>query len=496
MSLLMEALRKAEEAKRKGQTPNADASDDTNENSTLSLVPHERDVAAPQAAPESAPPPPDSASDSADEAPPRRELELEHEPIEEKQPPTRKRVRVNPASRQSEAQLAAASVFAAKQQTQKRTPAQNPLLLLLAVLLPAVGGTLWYLQQDSSSGILLNPDLASMDVANRTLEPLPAGQTASETQDGATAADGPAAGEPNQVATAGQLATDGAETQPPATATMPAAAAATAAPEPAANAAPPASQASIDAEDSAPPGTQRVAGTDAPAPQQTAPEPAPAVDTPEPGEATSTARLQVSLNREAPTVNSTLQSAWDTLQAGDLDAAARLYTAALQELPNNRDALLGLAVIQTRSGRLDEARRLYAQALTLNPQDPLARTGLLQTMTGSGSDIERELLGLRDSFPQLAPVHFALGNLYAARQRWSEAQSAYFDALTYANRSGNGPVSPDYAFNLAVSLEQLQQPRAALDYYRQAQAHAQQHAPGFDPALLRSRLAYLEQNLP
>lgn len=165
-------------------------------------------------------------------------------------------------------------------------------------------------------------------------------------------------------------------------------------------------------------------------------------------------------------------------------------------MPNNRDALLGLAVIYTRDGRLDEARRLYAQALTLNPQDPLARTGLLQTMTGSGSEIERELLSLRDSFPELAPIHFALGNLYAARQSWSDAQGAYFNALVFANRAGNGPVSPDYAFNLAVSLEQLQQPRAALDYYRQARTLAEERAPGFDPALLRSRLAFLEQNLP
>src|SRR5690606_9769795 len=168
----------------------------------------------------------------------------------------------------------------------------------------------------------------------------------------------------------------------------------------------------------------------------------------------------------------------------------------LRTLPNNRDALLGLAVVHTRSGRLDAARRLYAQALTLNPKDPLARTGLLQTMAEGGSDIERELLSLRDAYPQLAPVHFALGNLYAARQRWSDAQSAYFDALVLANRAGDGPVSPDYAFNLAVSLEQLQQPRAALEYYRQAQTLAQQVAPGFDPALLRSRLAFLEQNLP
>jgi hypothetical protein len=52
-------------------------------------------------------------------------------------------------------------------------------------------------------------------------------------------------------------------------------------------------------------------------------------------------------------------------------------------------------------------------------------------------------------------------------------------------------VHPDYAFNLAVSLEQLNEPRAALDYYRRAQALATEVTPGFDPQLLNSRLDYL-----
>jgi tetratricopeptide (TPR) repeat protein len=99
-------------------------------------------------------------------------------------------------------------------------------------------------------------------------------------------------------------------------------------------------------------------------------------------------------------------------------------------------------------------------------------------------------------YPNLAPLHFALGNFHAGQQRWSEAQSAYFDALLHANRDTLNPVSPDYAFNLAVSLEQLQQPQAALNYYRQALSLSRSSPPGFDPALLQSRLEILEQAQP
>ncbi|MGV3590440.1 MAG: tetratricopeptide repeat protein, partial [Gammaproteobacteria bacterium] len=55
-----------------------------------------------------------------------------------------------------------------------------------------------------------------------------------------------------------------------------------------------------------------------------------------------------------------------------------------------------------------------------------------------------------------------LGNHYAAQGRWSEAQGAYYNALLTARRSAGGPVHPDYAFNLAVSLEQLNQPQAGV----------------------------------
>ncbi|MDY6983550.1 MAG: tetratricopeptide repeat protein, partial [Pseudomonadota bacterium] len=202
--------------------------------------------------------------------------------------------------------------------------------------------------------------------------------------------------------------------------------------------------------------------------------------------------LEVSRSRGTPQVNPDLVSAYARLQAGDIGAAGSLYRQVLAALPNNRDALLGLALVHVREGQPANARELYARLLQLNPRDPLAHTGLLQTMQG-GSPVEHEnaLKQLQTQFPNVAQLTLALGNHYAAQGRWSEAQAAYYNALLTARRTSNGPVHPDYAFNLAVSLEQLNQPQAALDYYRQAQALAADVRPGFDLQLLNDRLDYL-----
>ena len=50
----------------------------------------------------------------------------------------------------------------------------------------------------------------------------------------------------------------------------------------------------------------------------------------------------------------------------------------------------------------------------------------------------------------------------ALTQRWPDAQQAYFQAHQLQ------PDNPDYAFNLAVALEHIGQPKAALDFYRRA----------------------------
>ncbi|MFH0935196.1 MAG: hypothetical protein V1879_08325, partial [Pseudomonadota bacterium] len=89
--------------------------------------------------------------------------------------------------------------------------------------------------------------------------------------------------------------------------------------------------------------------------------------------------------------------------------------------------------------------------------------------------------------PEATFLYFTLGNQYAAQQRWAEAQQAYFKAYTGDSEH------PDFAYNLAVSLDQLHQGRSALEYYRRALALAQNRPVSFDKAQVEKRVSQLER---
>ena len=82
-------------------------------------------------------------------------------------------------------------------------------------------------------------------------------------------------------------------------------------------------------------------------------------------------------------------------------------------------------------------------------------------------------------------LHFALGNEYARQGRWGEAQQAYFKAYT------EDPDNPDFAYNVAVSLDHLRQPRLALEYYRRALALGVKRSASFDQSSARKRVKEL-----
>ena len=192
-------------------------------------------------------------------------------------------------------------------------------------------------------------------------------------------------------------------------------------------------------------------------------------------------------------VSPELSSAYEYFLNGNLPAATADYLLLLESDPDNRQAMLGLATIYRRRGDIAAAQSLYARLLEMNPRDPLARTGLINAAS-SADPLQRasDLRQLQETYPSLAPITFALGNLHASQGRWREAQSAYFDALRKARDSGDGPISPDYAFNLAISLERLGEPTLAYDYYQQAERLAQVVAPAFDRTILQQRLQALQ----
>lgn len=186
-----------------------------------------------------------------------------------------------------------------------------------------------------------------------------------------------------------------------------------------------------------------------------------------------------------------LEQAHAAFSRGEIDLAHSSWRKALAADPRNPDALHGLAAIAAQRDQPEEAAALYLRALEADPKDALALAGLLALkMPADALQTESRLKTLLAEQPESAYLNFALGNLYARTMRWAEAQQAFFKAHVA------DPVNPDYLFNLAVSLDQLRQPRLAAQYYNQALAAAAQQPAGFDTAQVATRLKALQAGQP
>lgn len=185
---------------------------------------------------------------------------------------------------------------------------------------------------------------------------------------------------------------------------------------------------------------------------------------------------------------SPLQSAYAALNRGELDQAERLYQQALTRQPRHPDALLGMASIAERRGLTEIAQRRYREVLQSDPGNPIALSSVLAGLqVDQLSGAESELRTALSRYPEHAALYFALGNVLAQRQRWPEAQQAYFEAATRA------PSNPDYAFNLAVALDRLAKGELAIRFYRQALQLAESAPAAFAPAAVQRRLTALER---
>jgi len=196
---------------------------------------------------------------------------------------------------------------------------------------------------------------------------------------------------------------------------------------------------------------------------------------------------KMSVNRRGPIVDPRVETAWQAYNQGDLATARSNYLAMLRADPMNRDALLGMAAVEIRMHRPEQAVGYYQSLLQANPRDTYAQAGLLSLRAHSGDAVQTEsrVKNLLATDPDAQILHFTLGNQYAQQGRWPEAQQAYFKAYT------TEPENPDFAYNLAVSLDQIRQQKQALEYYRRALSLAQQRASSFDQALARNRVQEL-----
>lgn len=206
-----------------------------------------------------------------------------------------------------------------------------------------------------------------------------------------------------------------------------------------------------------------------------------------PSDPSGTSRQSIAITPASMQLDPQLERAYEAVQRNDLEAARQIYQSVLQREPSNRDALLGMATIEVRTRSYEIAEARYLRLLELDPRDPYAQAGLLALRQADPVASESRLKNLLASQPDSPQLQFALGNQYALQSRWSEAQQAYFRALAV------DPENPDYAFNLAVSLDHLHQKTQAVEFYRRSLALSERRPGSFDRALAAARARDLQR---
>lgn len=198
-----------------------------------------------------------------------------------------------------------------------------------------------------------------------------------------------------------------------------------------------------------------------------------------------TARHKLSIkktNIEDP-INALLRNAWLAYNKADYLTANRDYEKVLKQEPKNRDALLGVAAVAVKNANYEKARASYQLLLKLDPRDEVAMAAMsnINKLSVNLQD-ESRLKFMLQQQPSATHLNFALGNYYARKSQWPEAQSEYFKAW-----QGNSK-NADYGYNLAVSLDQLGKTKEAIRFYKESLLFARDKNVGFSKSEVEKRI--------
>lgn len=201
----------------------------------------------------------------------------------------------------------------------------------------------------------------------------------------------------------------------------------------------------------------------------------------------SASTLQIQMGNRSEEKQLLLREAYEAYRSGNDALAMQRYNQVLEIDRGNRNALLARAAIHIHGGNSAAAIEDYRTLLLANPKDSLAMTSLLAVASFSPRETETQLKLMIREEPESPHLNFALANVYGAQNRWREAQGHYYKALQY------NPDDPNYAYNLAVSLEHISQPAVAVSYYRRALENYDKGLATFSRELVDRRLEKLAQ---
>ncbi len=194
-------------------------------------------------------------------------------------------------------------------------------------------------------------------------------------------------------------------------------------------------------------------------------------------------KIQRSTLRE--TVDADVMKGYKALEKNQFAQAREAYSRVLTNNPTQRDALLGIAYAHHALGSTDQATATLKRLLELYPRDSDATSALYLIGGGDLATEESRFKQLLDRNESPAVVYYTLGVLYFEQSRYGEAERSFARAVSLS------PNQPDYAFNWALSLDQLSRSREAAKQYVVALNLANQTNAVFSRDVARARLRIL-----
>jgi tetratricopeptide (TPR) repeat protein len=194
-------------------------------------------------------------------------------------------------------------------------------------------------------------------------------------------------------------------------------------------------------------------------------------------------QIRRSLLRAA--VDSDILRGYKALEQNQFTQAREAYSQALANNPTQRDALLGIAYAHQALGNAEQAVATLRRLVELYPRDSDGMSALYLISGGDPLSEETRFKQLLERSEYPSAVYYTLGVIYYEQSRFGEAERSFSRATALS------PNQPDYAFNLALSLDQLGRARDAARQYVAALNLSNQTNAVFSRDLARARLKIL-----
>lgn len=146
------------------------------------------------------------------------------------------------------------------------------------------------------------------------------------------------------------------------------------------------------------------------------------------------------------------------------------------------------AITQLQPASAAQLQDIAERLIDLYPQDEEVKTLISSVLNLGNSGSEKSESALKNQLqhtPNNAVIYYQLGILYANSKRWSDAQSAFFKAVSLDG------AQPEYLANLAIAYDQLGKADLAMSGYQRALEAARARPTSLNQDALLARLQFL-----